>query len=109
MAYTRDIAENLAPFGISGGFSRSDHLMMSLKVIDPCCHGNQKFGILIILTQILPQLRRDTVENLAPNKGFSISCEFNNIIEIYHRLTLVAMVTKILDKFNTKLAIIWLV
>jgi len=43
--------------------------MMSLKVIDPCCHGNEKFGILGILTQILPQLRRDTVENLAPNRG----------------------------------------
>jgi len=80
---------------------------MSLKLIDPCCHGNQKFGILGILTQILPQLGRDTVENLAPNRGFSISCEFNKI-EIYPRLTIVAMVTKIWDKFNTKLAIIWL-
>jgi len=81
--------------------------MVSLKVIDPCCHGNQKFGILGILTQLLPQLRRDTVENLAPNRGFSISCEFNNIILPY-RLTLVAMVTKMWDKFNTKLAITWL-
>ena len=83
--------------------------MMSLNVIDPCCHGNQKFGIWGILTQNLPQLRTDTVENLAPNRGFLISCKFNRIIEIYTRPTLVAMVTKIWGKFNTKLAIIWLI
>jgi len=83
--------------------------MLSLKVIDPYCHGNQKFEIWGILTQNLPQLRTDTVENLAPNTGFLISCKFNSIIEIYTTSTLVAMVTKIWSKFNRKLAIIWLI